>query len=147
MTKHFTGRHMLAVMLGFFGTVIAVNVTMAWFASNTFGGTVVDNSYVASQKFNGWLAAGRAQEALGWSVTVNLDESRHVRASTGLGAATLSGIATHPLGRLPEQRLRFVHTGEGHYRSVAPLPDGRFLVRIKVSAGGREADFKTDIPA
>ena len=28
----FTGRHMLAVMLGFFGVIIAVNVTMAVFA-------------------------------------------------------------------------------------------------------------------
>lgn len=138
---------MLALMLGFFGTVVAVNVTMAWYASNTFGGTVVDNSYVASQSFNSWLAAGRAQEALGWSVRINLDESRHVRVNTEFNNATLEGVAAHPLGRLPEQTLRFVHIGDGQYRSMASLPAGRYLVGVKVSVNGEEADFKTDVPA
>ena len=54
MTKPFTGWHMTAILVGFFSTVIAVNVYMAHAAISTFGGTVVDNSYVASQEFNGW---------------------------------------------------------------------------------------------
>ena len=48
----FTGRHMLGIMLAFFATVIAVNVTMAMFASKSWTGFVVRNSYVASQEFN-----------------------------------------------------------------------------------------------
>ncbi|MFP5454579.1 MAG: FixH family protein, partial [Alphaproteobacteria bacterium] len=55
MRRGFTGRHMAASMVGFFTVVIAVNVTMATVASHSFGGTVVDNSYVASQRFNRWL--------------------------------------------------------------------------------------------
>ncbi len=71
-TKRFTGRHMAAIMFAFFGVVIAVNVTMATFATRTFGGTVVDNSYVASQKYNGWLAEARRQERLGWTALLPL---------------------------------------------------------------------------
>uniref|UniRef100_UPI00286E75F7 FixH family protein n=1 Tax=Sandarakinorhabdus sp. TaxID=1916663 RepID=UPI00286E75F7 len=78
MSRGFTGRHMWMVMIGFFGLVIAVNFTMAWLASSTFGGTIVDNSYVASQKFNGWLQAARAQKALGWTARLGLDGGRHV---------------------------------------------------------------------
>ena len=62
----FTGRHMLAIMLAFFGVVIAVNLTMAVMASRSWTGMVVDNSYVASQAFNTRLAERRAQKALGW---------------------------------------------------------------------------------
>ena len=51
-----TGRHVAAIFIGFFAIVIAVNMLMASYAIGGFGGTVVDNSYVASQKFNGWLA-------------------------------------------------------------------------------------------
>ena len=68
--KIFTGRHMAAILIAFFGVVMTVNFIMARFALSTFGGTVVDNSYVASQSFNEWLAESRAQKALGWTVTV-----------------------------------------------------------------------------
>src|SRR5687768_10998939 len=72
----FTGRHMAAIICTFFGVVIAVNMLMAVLATRTFGGTVVDNSYVASQKFNGWLAQARAQQSLGWQESVRLDSDR-----------------------------------------------------------------------
>ena len=53
--RPFTGYHMTAILVAFFGVVIVVNFVMARYAVATFGGTVVDNSYVASQEFNGWL--------------------------------------------------------------------------------------------
>ncbi|MGO4840209.1 FixH family protein, partial [Rhizobiaceae sp. 2RAB30] len=62
----FTGRHMLAIMVAFFGTIIAVNVTMATLAGRSWTGFVVKNSYVASQEFNRKAEQGRAQAALGW---------------------------------------------------------------------------------
>lgn len=146
--RRFTGRHMLVIMLAFFGTVVAVNFSMAWLASSTFGGTVVDNSYVASQRFNGWLAAGRAQRALGWSVKIDLDTVRHVRIAARLpDGAVVTGIATHPLGRVPEQALAFVATRDGGWRSAAPLPAGRFHIRIDVRAAGRVAAFGGEVPA
>lgn len=146
--RGFTGRHMLFSMLAFFGTIIAVNFTMAWFANSTFGGTVVDNSYVASQKYNRWLAAGRAQQALGWSVAVDLDAARHVRLVTRVPeGAVLTGTATHPLGRIPEQSLAFVALGDGVWRAAAPLPAGRFKVRVAVRAAGDTAAFIDDVPA
>ena len=46
MTMRFTGWHMAAILLGFFGLVVAVNLYMAHTAISTFGGTVVENSYV-----------------------------------------------------------------------------------------------------
>ena len=63
--KAFTGRHAAMILVAFFGTVIGVNMVMASFALSTFGGTVVDNSYVASQHYNEWLARADAQDRLG----------------------------------------------------------------------------------
>lgn len=51
-SRAFTGRHMLATILTFFGVVIAVNLTMATLASTSWTGLVVENTYVASQQFN-----------------------------------------------------------------------------------------------
>jgi nitrogen fixation protein FixH len=52
----FTGRHMAITIVGFFLVVIVVNLAMARMATSTFGGVVVENSYVASQHYNRWLA-------------------------------------------------------------------------------------------
>lgn len=147
MTRRFTGWHATAIIVAFFGVIIAVNVLMATLASETFGGTVVDNSYVASQKFNAWIAAGRAQRALGWSIAVDLDAARHVRVAGRLPAgAVVTAVATHPLGRVPDQTLRFVAAVNG-FTSTSTLPAGRFLLRIKVRAGGHVADFDDEVAA
>lgn len=74
--REFTGRHMLAIMLVFFGVIISVNVTMAVFARTSWTGFVVKNSYVASQEFNGRLAEARAQAALGWTETLTIADGR-----------------------------------------------------------------------
>ncbi|CAN5652759.1 hypothetical protein BH11ACT8_BH11ACT8_25200 [soil metagenome] len=62
----FTGRHMLAVVFAFFGTVITVNFVMAYLATGTFPGLVVENSYVASQNYNQSLADTRALAGATW---------------------------------------------------------------------------------
>lgn len=147
MSQGFTGRHMLAAMVGFFGLVMGVNFTMAWFASDSFGGTVVDNAYVASQHYNGWLAAARAQRRLGWQAEQGLGADRHVtialRGSDGLtmarrgsaGDVTGTGTAQHPLGRSPDIALAFAERADGSMRSTRALPPGRWNVRISVEHG------------
>lgn len=138
--RDFTGRHMLAVMIGFFGIVITVNVVMATLAARTFGGTVVDNSYVASQKFNAWLAEGRAQERLGWTARLAVDDRRHVRVVLNDRAGPLTGVevaavARHPLGRESDVPLRFRTSGAGTYLSDGMLPAGRWQVHLEVRRG------------
>ena len=148
MTRTFNGWHMTAIICGFFGVVIAVNITMATLASTTFGGTVVDNSYVASQKFNGWIAAGRAQKSLGWQVAVALDDARHVLVSGRVPAgAAVTATATHVLGRVPEQKLLFIAQGQGVWRSTAAVPGGRFHVHVQVRSDGQVGDFTDEVPA
>lgn len=141
MTRRFTGRHMLMIMFAFFGTVIAVNLTMATYAASTFGGTVVDNSYVASQRFNGWLDEARAQDRIGWTIDAELDPSRRIlltasgRDSRPIEGAMASVIARHPVGRAPDLHLVLRPIGGGRYRSAAPLPEGRWRVHFELARG------------
>ncbi len=140
--RQFTGRHMAIILVSFFGIVIAVNVTMARYASATFGGLVVDNSYVASQKFNGWLAKARAEKTLGWSADLVRRPDRHLDVTLAtahgtLAGAHLSALVRHPLGRMPERNLSFHDLGDGHYESVEALPAGRWIVHLEADAQGR----------
>lgn len=148
--RPFTGRHMAIIMVCFFGIVIAVNFTMARFAVSTFGGTVVDNSYVASQKFNGWLAKADAQQRDGWQQSMQLDSERHLtvtlqRHGTAPADARLSVRANHPLGFTETFTLDMVSLGNGQWRSLAILPEGRWLIHITATQGRSEAQFQGEI--
>lgn len=145
-TFRFTGWHMLATMVLFFGVVIAVNVTMATLATRTFGGVVVENSYVASQEFNGWLKAARAQDRLGWTATVQNIDGRLVVDSRA-GGAVATAIARHPLGRLPDVALRFTETAPGRYVATTRLPAGRWRIHLALVRGRDRADFIRDLAA
>jgi nitrogen fixation protein FixH len=138
MTRQLTGRHVALIIVAFFGVVIAVNVLMATLAVKTFGGVVVENSYVASQEFNRWLAQARAQEQLGWTIDPGVAPDRRVTVSLSVAGAEVSGVARHPLGRQPEVPLRF-HAERGQLISDRPLPAGRWAVHLVVRKGGQEA--------
>ena len=140
-TRPFTGRKMAVILVSFFAVVIAVNVLMARLASSTFGGVVVDNSYVASQHFNGWLKEANAEQGLGWKGDLDRDgEGRAAitlldSAGQPISAADVTAIAEHPLGQRPMTSLTLHETLPGVY--AAPLEAGRWRLRITVRADGK----------
>lgn len=138
MRKTFTGRHMLAIFVVFFGIVMAVNFWVARIALHSFSGVVVENSYVASQQFNGWLKDAKTERALGWGAAVRRDTAgRLVVETTGMPeGAKLTALLRRPLG-VPEDRteaLREVAPHRYHSKEVDP---GRWLVRIEADANGQ----------
>lgn len=148
--KPITGWHMLAGFVAFFGVIIAVNFYMASLALSTFGGVVVENSYVAGQHYNEWLDKAEAQAKLGWTETVTLDADRHVLVKLTKDDAPLSGIAatgeaSHPLGRKPAIALTF-HTFEtGVVRSEEAIPAGRWQVNLSVRHNADIARYKLEL--
>ena len=139
MQRAFTGWHMAAIVVAFFAAVIGVNSLNAWLAGSTFGGVVVENSYVASQDYNRWLDEAKAEQALGWSeVTTWRPDGRVVVALKGAPAnAVIIAMARHPLGALPDRRLTFDVLANGHYLSRQALPEGRWTLRLTIAADGR----------
>lgn len=136
----FTGKHMALVFIGGFGVVIAVNLVMASYAVGSFHGTVVDNSYVASQKYNGWLAKAERSRALGWEArSERRDDGRVVLATSGVPAgAVVRAQAERPLGARDTAQLSFAADGVGRWVSTAPLAAGRWSLRIAITAPGQQ---------
>lgn len=136
----FTGWHAAMILVAFFGVVIAVNLVMARDAIKTFGGLVVENSYVASQDFNGWLAEADAEKALGWKATMERSAPDQFQtqlvdsAGKPIAAARVRLFAEHPLGRKPPVDVVLTEHAPGLYSG--PLPAGRWYVRLIVQAEG-----------
>jgi nitrogen fixation protein FixH len=139
---------MAAIRVCFFAVVLTVNLVMARFAIGSFGGEVVENSYVASQHFNRWLDEAAAEQALGWKaqITRRGDHRLSVRlVGVAVETVALAGTARHPLGAQPEQILQFVRTRDGRFLSTTPLPTGRWLIRLEVRARGHRWRHEEDL--
>lgn len=149
MRREFTGRHITLILVAFFGVVIAVNLYMARMATRDFGGTVVDNSYVASQRFNGWLADARAAEVRGWSASATRQADGRlllrIRNANGTDeGGQVRATVEHPLGRQPSQPT-LTMTGDGPWQSRETLPGGRLRVRVEQRIDGERFRYLVDV--
>jgi nitrogen fixation protein FixH len=97
--KPLTGRMVLAILLGFFGVVIGVNVTMMELAIATLPGTEVDSAYSASLGYEKEILAARDQAERHWKVDAHVER-------TADGAAVLLVEARDRDGR-PVTGLKF----------------------------------------
>ena len=157
--RGFTGRHMALLLVLFFGVVIAVNVIAVWVAVSSFGGTIVENSYVASQNYNRWLASAAAQKKLGWQESIRVDEARHIVALITKDERILANIAVtgqaelvpgsmqgRAPGKTPDRVIIFAANESGEMRSQQPLPRGRWVVTLTVSHPTGIAKYRRDLP-
>lgn len=146
MRREFTGRDMTKVLVAGFGVVFAVNMLMATLASRSFSGVVVQNSYVASQKFNGWLEEARKSEELGWSARLRRGDDQYLTLATaGVPAgAQVSAELRRPLGKREEARLAFAEIAPGSFRSVEPLALGRWIARLSIESGAER--WTSEVP-
>ncbi|MGX5851357.1 FixH family protein [Mesorhizobium sp. PL10] len=144
--REFTGKHMLLTVLGFFGIVIAVNLTMATLASTTWTGLVVENTYVASQQFNEKAREGRAQAALGWegSLTIVSGEVRYSVADAKGMMVPLHGVRVlfrHPAYDAQDRAVTLAAASGGHadrhgeFAARYTPKDGVWIVEIDADAG------------
>lgn len=139
LEKPFTGRHMAVILVAGFAIVICVNFYMASRAVGGFHGTVVDNSYVASQQFNDWLDEAEAAKALGWVAEASRDEAGYVIVDTDAvpHGAALSAELRRPIGTREYATLTFASLGDGRFRSTEPVVTGRWTIRLQIEADGQ----------
>ena len=139
MRQEFNGRDMAKILVIGFGVVVGVNLLMATLAARNFSGVVVENSYVASQKFNGWLEESRKSDDLGWAAKPSRDGAGHLSlATTGVPkGALVTAQLRRPLGAREEISLSFAETSDSTFHSAEVLPSGRWIARVSIRADGQ----------
>jgi len=136
----FTGWHMAGVVFLFFGTIIGVNVVMAFAAVGTFPGLVVKNSYVSSQHYNELLEAARQQDSAGWRDALSAENgvlSFSLATSAGNAAEglTVTAHVGRPSTTQEDHALAFQPSSDGRYQATEALPAGLWEVDIEASRG------------
>jgi nitrogen fixation protein FixH len=144
--RKLTGWHVLAIFVGGFGIIFAVNFFMAYSAVSTFPGMEVSSSYADSQTFD---ERRDAQEALGWNASVQIpgdgtlilhlvdDEGRPV------APAELTALLTRPTNQQDDQLLELERVNGAFVAPVA-LADG--LWRLRLTGTARDGtDYRHNI--
>lgn len=144
--RQFTGLHMLAAMVAFFGVIIAVNLVMASFATRSWTGLVVKNSYVASQTFNETVAAMREQDELGWRGRLSLDDGTVAyrlqdRSGAAIAAQSIDLAFKRPSYEGADHTVALTRRDDGAFSAPHRLDDGIWVVEVTADAG-READWR-----
>jgi len=139
-----TGRTVLFCLLGFFGTVTAVNAIMIREALTTFGGLETSSAYKEGQKFEREIAAARAQEARQWRVSANVRRGGDgalveidVHDATGLALAGLTATAElhRPTDAREDHTVALAESAPGHFTGTTAAASGQWDVLIEFARG------------
>jgi nitrogen fixation protein FixH len=138
------GRHVLALLVGFFAFVFLVNGAMIYSALSTNTGLVAKEPYRKGLHYNERIAADERQARLGWTDTVGLSRDGHVavaladtdgRPVEGKAVAVLIG---RPSTDREDVRLALSEAAPGRYEAAtAPLAAGNWLIALEVRADER----------
>ena len=138
--------------------VIAVNITLATLAIDTFPGLESEDTYQKGLAYNDTLAAARAQEARGWRVDVRYTPRTEAippsgghegelvitlldKAGEPLRGLEVSAALVRPTREGVDTRVEMEPLGFGEYRAEATLPlAGQWDVRVSARRG--DEDFQ-----
>lgn len=132
----FTGWHMFTIICMFFGTIITVNMILAFNAGSTWTGLVVKNTYVASQIFNEETEKLEQQRALGWSSDLNYQDAQlRLKLTDNKGAlisgANVSAKIGNPVHETNDHMVSFTQIGE-FYVVENNLENGLWQIDLQV---------------
>jgi nitrogen fixation protein FixH len=148
-TAKLTGKHVLAIIVAFFLTIIAANAIFITLAVKSFPGEQEKKSYLQGLAFNDRIAERQAQAALGWRAEITgaslhdgvaeIDLSFVSATSAPIASLDVSGALLRPAVDGADHALAFEQIGPGRYRAIVDnVAQGAW--RLEVVATGAQGE-------
>ena len=137
----FTGKHFLAILIAFFGTVIGVNLVMAHYATSSWSGLVADDTFVASQQFNKKAEHMREMAATGirGELTANHEGIRYQLTHPEKGPVAADQVMAEfhrPVGTKQDFSVMLTPEGNGMFVTDHAVLPGEWIVDLKTTDKG-----------
>jgi nitrogen fixation protein FixH len=142
------GWKVLAMVVGFFLFVGAVNGVMIYKAVKTFSGEVVAHPYERGVAYNRDIAAAREQAVRDWKVDVRLarvapgETEIRLTARDAEGAdvsgVEMSAVLAAPADLSKDVRLKLDETAPGRYAGRARVPAGQRDLVLTAERAGKQ---------
>lgn len=120
-----------------FGVVVAVNGTLAYFASSTFTGLWTQNAFDKGVAYNQNLALAAQQAAMGWTVetTVTPIAGEQLRAQIAISYADRDGRPVEGLEVAGEIKRPTI-SGHDFQTSLAAIGSGTYAATLDLPLAG-----------
>ncbi len=129
-----TGKHVLAMLIGFFLVILIANIFLINFAVKSFPGEKEEKSYLQGLNYNQRLAARTEQAALGWTTTIdeallvddNIEFKIVIKDANALPIPNLDivGVFSRPANDADDHSFVFSGIGNGTYIATVPGSPG-----------------------
>jgi len=137
-----TGKHVLAMLIAFFGIIFAVNGVLVYLAQTSWTGLMKGNGYEASIKYNKEAEKARKMLAKGWRTQILVPRDGRVMIELKDKAGQpLSGLVAkvkigRPVGERDDREFAFRDNGAGRYVIPEPLKPGAWKLWAEFFRGG-----------
>lgn len=137
------GRHVLIMLIAFFGVVFAVNGYMIYLSQTTWTGLLPGNGYEASVKYNKEAAKARAILAKGWKTRILVPKDGRIiielkdRKGNPVTSLTARGRALRAIGVKGDRDITFTERAIGSYALQGEgLAPGAWRIDVKFTRAG-----------
>ena len=153
--RQLTGRHVLLMVVAFFGVLILVNGIFIYQAVDTFRGEDVERSYRQGLDYNATIDARRTQASLGWTAEVESlptrsgTEMRRIKVNllNSAGAAVslddMTGLLRHPVDTARDIPVTFGGSDLSILQASAPA--GRWVLIATAHKGDASFTFRKEL--
>jgi nitrogen fixation protein FixH len=144
VSETLTGRHVLAMLGGFFFVMFGANIALIYFALHTLHGSELENPYDASQAYNKRIAAAQAQDQRGWKADVmtraegpgeRVMVEFHDRSGAPISDLTVTARFEHPFDAAKDRQMTLASDGLNYEGVASPVEPGRWTLVIEASRG------------
>lgn len=119
-----------------FALVILVNGVMIYVALASFTGLQTEEHYQRGLEYNRVLKAERAQEALGWTVDIDAENTGEKHVMLSVRAVDAAGRALNGAG-VKVRLIRPVQSGHDMDVALSARGDGRYAADIELPLRGQ----------
>ena len=126
MIKELTGKHVLFLLIAFFGIIFAVNARLIYLSQSSWTGLETHDAYRKGLKYNQQLSSLEAQNTRGWTMSIlqekNPDGGVKITANPKdkngkiLSGLSLSVELKRPTNEGIDRKFSLKETGLGEYK-------------------------------
>ena len=149
-----SGRHVLAMAIGFLAVVVAVNAIFVVLALSTWSGLSTANAYREGLAYNETLRAAAAQQESGWRLAVDaalrpgnvaaLEVAVRDRDDAPVDGLVVAVEFRRPTHQGIDRRAVLDHRGGGRYTGAVALPAAGQWDLVVVATSGTERRFRRE---
>lgn len=152
--RELTGKHVLAMLVVFFGIIITVSIVFTTLAVKSFRGEDVKQSYRQGVDYNQALAERETQSTLGWQASTNVIGAADARKliiqikqddDQPLPNLDVTGQLRHPVDSTLDRPLEFVIMEDGRAQAGISNLYGQWTAHVTATNGDDMLNFYTDL--